>query len=89
MQEIDSTVYAEVDVLLNLEEYQRCVPDTLACYLPYGTQIVYEKILIPVSSIISECQKPLSLLKWDNLNKTLHQVEESVCIILIGIILCY
>jgi hypothetical protein len=66
-------VYVEMDVLLNLEQYQQAVPDTLACFLPYGTYILFESISLSITSIVDLCDKPLSLLRWDPTNKTLYK----------------
>ena len=77
-QDYGSDIYAEVDMLLTLEQYQYCVPDTQVCYLHHGSFIIFEKVTISVSSIVCESQKPLSLLKWDPLNRTLHQVGQLV-----------
>lgn len=89
-QEYESELYAELDVLLTLEEYRMAVPDTLACYLPYGTYIIYETTPLPIKSIIGLCTKPLSLLRWDSSNKTLLRLPEQVSVyndymIMIGI----
>lgn len=54
---------AEIDILLNLEQYKMAVPSALACYLSHGTFIVYETIVLAVSDIIGLTQNPLSLLR--------------------------
>ena len=56
------------------------VPDTLACYLPYGTYIIYETASLPVKTIISLCTKPLSLLRWDSSSNTLLRLPEQVSV---------
>ena len=71
-------MYAEVDVLLTLEQYQEVVPETLACYDPYGTLIRFETITIPVSHISELGQAPLSLLKWNSSSQALPQVPRDV-----------
>lgn len=81
-QEVNNTLYAEVDLLLTLEQYQQLVPETQACYVPYGTFIVFERLPIPISDIISEGQKPLSLLKWDSSGRTLQQLSREVSVLL-------
>ena len=44
VQEGTSEVHAEMDVLLNLEQFRQAVPDNLACFVPYGTYILFERI---------------------------------------------
>ena len=56
------------------------VPDTLACYLPYGMYIIYETVSLPVDCIIGLCSKPLSLLRWDHSSNTVLQLTEPVSI---------
>lgn len=71
-------LFAEIDVLLNLEQYQIMIPDTLASYLPYGTLIKFETLVIPISHISELCEAPHSLLKWDSSTLTLDQVSQQV-----------
>ena len=42
-------MYAEMGVLLTLEQFQQGVPDNLACFLPYGTYILFESCNISSS----------------------------------------
>ena len=56
------------------------VPDTLACYLPYGMYIIFETVSLPVESIIGLCMKPLSLLRWDDSSNTFLHLTEPVSI---------
>ena len=85
VQESMSEMYAEMDVLLTLEQFQQAVPDNLACFLPYGTYILFETISLPVECVVDVCGKPLSLLKWEPSLKTLVRVdhEVSVCRIML------
>lgn len=71
-------MFAAIDVLLTLEQFQQAVPDTLASYVSYGTRIVFETIAVSISHILNVCQQPLSLLKWDSSNKTLSQIPREV-----------
>lgn len=79
MQEENLTeLYVEIDVLVNLEQYQLMVPDTSVCYLPYGTFIKFETIFVPVSHISGLSQTPHSLLKWESSTRSLLQVPGEV-----------
>lgn len=71
-------MFAELDILLNLEQFQLAVPNTLASYLSYGSRIIYESLAIPISDILGHSQTPLSLLKWDPLHATLSQMSQEV-----------
>ncbi len=71
-------MYADVHVLLTLEQFQDAVPETLACYVTYGTLILYEKISIPIIHITGLCEVPPSILRWDAANKCLLQVSTQV-----------
>ncbi len=71
-------MYAEVDVLLSLEQYRQLVPCTSACYISRGTLIRFESISVPVSHISELCQAPCSLLNWDDSSQTLLQVPQQV-----------
>lgn len=71
-------LYVEVDMLVTLEQYQQLFPDTLACYVPFGTLIIYQKIAVPLSHISGVCQRPLSLLRWERSSGTLEQVCQQV-----------
>ena len=73
-----SKLVAELDILLTLEQFKLAVPDTLACYVSYGTGIMFETITLPVSDITGICQGPLSLLRWDPLSFSLVQVPQEV-----------
>ena len=77
LQEADGAIYADVDVLLTLDQFRMCV-DTLARYVPYGTRIIFERITIPISNIVSKCQEPLSLLRWDPSTSSLNQLGPQV-----------
>ena len=68
----------ELDVLLTLEQFQQAIPDTLACFLLYGTLIIFETIAVPIADILGVCQQLLSLLTWDPLHGTLLRVCEQV-----------
>ena len=73
IQESTREVIAEIDLLLNLEQYKQAV------HLHHGTRIVYKTVTLPVSDIICVCQEPLSLLKYDpDGNETLSQVSQEV-----------
>lgn len=74
-------MYAEMDVLLTLEQFQQAVPDNLACFLPYGTYILFESISLPVKCVIDVCEKPLSLLKWEPSVKSLVRVDHEVSVL--------
>ena len=78
LQESSSQLFAAIDILLTLEQFRQAIPDTLASYVSYGTRIVFETITISISHILSACQRPLSLLKWDSSNKTLSQISSEV-----------
>lgn len=69
---------ADVQILLNLEQYKQVVPETLACFIPSGTWIMFEATSIPISNIMGVSLKPLSLLRWDGEARTLVQVCEEV-----------
>lgn len=71
-------MYAEVDVLLTLEQYQQMVPSTSACYVSYGTLIRYETISVPISHLHELRQAPHLLLNWDAASQTLLQVSQPV-----------
>ena len=70
--------YAELDVLLTLQQYRMAVPDTLACYLPYGMYIIFETVSLPVDRILGLCTKPLSLVRWDDSTNTMLHLSEPV-----------
>lgn len=78
-------MHAEVHVLLTLEQFQQVVPDTLACYLPYGTLILYEAISLPITHIIGLCEVPHCTLRWDATSRSLLQVSTQVseCVLLV------
>ena len=76
---------SDIDILLNLEQFQQLVPETLACHLPYGTFIVFERVVIPVLDIMFECPKPLSLLKWDSTSRSVHQISREVSLLILTI----
>ena len=72
-------MYAEMlQVLLTLEQYRMAVPHTLACYVPYGTLIMFDSMHVPLSDILTLCQTPLSLLRHDHVTQTLMRVDEQV-----------
>ena len=71
-------LFAEIDVLLNLEQFKIMIPDTLASYLPYGTLIKFETLSVPISNISGLCEAPHSLLRWDSSTLTLAQVAQQV-----------
>lgn len=71
-------MFAEVDMLLTLEQYKQAIPETLAYYIPYGTLIVFKRIEVPITDMITVCDKPLSLLRHDSLSKTLSRVDDQV-----------
>lgn len=73
-------LYAEVDVLLTLEQYQQVVPATLASYLAYGTLIHFETISVPVSNISDLCETPHSLLKWEASSQTFCRFSQQVSV---------
>jgi hypothetical protein len=73
--------YVEVDILLTLEQYQQLVPETLACYLPFGTLIIFERSSVPLSHVSGVCEKPLSLLRWENSSQTLEGISQQVSIV--------
>ena len=77
LQEADGAVYATVDVLLTLDQLRMCV-NTLACYVPHGTRIIFERIVIPISDIVCVCDKPLYLLRWDPSALSLNQLGPQV-----------
>ena len=54
-----SEVHAEMDVLLNLEQFRQAVPDNLACFLPHGTYILFERISLAIACVVDVCEKPL------------------------------
>lgn len=71
-------MFADLDILLTLQQYKQAVPGTLASYLSYGARIIFESISIPVSDILGLCQNPLSLLRWDASRGTLSQLSPEV-----------
>lgn len=71
-------MYTEVDVLLTLEQFQQVVPDTLACYLSYGTLIRFERTSIPISHISGLSQIPHSMLEWNVSSQSLLHVSREV-----------
>lgn len=71
-------VYAEMDILLTLEQYKQAIPETLACYIPYSTLILFESIEVPITSIVNVCNKPLSLLRHDSSTRNLRRVDDEV-----------
>ena len=72
------SVTGEIDILLNLEQFQQAVPSTLACYLSHGTRILFETITIPVSDISGLTENPLSLLTWNLECETLLDLSQEV-----------
>ena len=74
-------MYAEMDVLLTLEQFQQAVADNLACFLPCETYILFESISLPVKCVIDVCGKPLSLLKWEPSVKTRVHVDHEVSVL--------
>ena len=79
LQEGEELQYAEVDILLTLEQFKRVLPNTEACYLHHGTLICFETISVPVSHILDLCQAPYSLLKWEASGQKLLMVTRQVC----------
>lgn len=71
-------IYAEIDVLLTLEQYREAVPSTLVSYLSYGSLIFYEHTAIPLLDIIGIHQNPLSVLQWDASNGHLSPLSQEV-----------
>ena len=59
-----------------MEQYRTAVPDTLVCYVPYGTLIVFDTMQVPLADVLSLCQTPLSLLRHDHSTQTLVRVVE-------------
>ena len=43
-----------------------------------GTLIVFKRIEVPITDMITVCDKPLSLLRHDSLSKTLSRVDDQV-----------
>ena len=60
-----------------LEQYRMAVPDTLVCYVPYGTLIIFDTMQVPLADVLSLCQTPLSL-RHDHSTQTLVRVDEQV-----------
>ena len=54
----------ELDVLVNLTQFQTLVPDTTVSHLDPGTPILYEKTVLPVSEIYSCTSHPNLVIKW-------------------------
>lgn len=71
-------MFAEVDMLLTLEQYKQAIPGTLVYYIPYGTLIVFKRIEVPITDMITVCDNPLSLLHHDCSTKTLSRVDDEV-----------
>lgn len=57
-------VYVELDVLVNLTQFQTLLPDTTVIHLDPGTLILYEKTVVPVSSIHGCTSHPNLIIKW-------------------------
>lgn len=54
------------------------IPHTSACYVPYGTLIMFDTMQVPISDVLTLCQTPISLLRHDHLTQTLMRVDEQV-----------
>ena len=57
-------VYVELDVLVNLTQFQTFVPGTTVIHLDPGTLILYEKTVVPVSEIYGCTSHPNLVIKW-------------------------
>ena len=63
-QDYTTQVYAQLEVLVNLVQFKYLVPDTAIVHLDRDTLILYENIVIPVSSISGCVTFPNSIIKW-------------------------
>ena len=67
-QDVSHDIFAEVDMLLDLPQFQHMVPDTLAMHLERGYLILYGCIIIPVHNILGVAEKLQFIIQWDSQN---------------------
>ena len=64
-QDVSHDIFAKVDMLLDLPQFQHMVPDTLAMHLERGYLILHGCIIVPVHNILGFAEKPQFVIKWD------------------------
>ena len=57
-------VFAKLEILLNLVQFKKMMPDSLAVYLDPDCLILYELIDVPVASILSTTAQPQIVIRW-------------------------
>eukprot|EP00731_Ephydatia_muelleri_P031910 Em0023g417a len=65
-KDVSHEIFAEVDMLLDLHQFQHMVPDTVAVHLDRGCLILYGCIIVPVLNILGLAEKPHLIVRWES-----------------------
>ena len=70
---------ADVDVLLNLNQFQYMVPNTTVTHLSADSLILYGKVTILVFSIVSLATPPCHIIKLVSSGSGFARMDSKVC----------
>ena len=77
-QEGDSSVWADVDVIVNLEQFWKEYPDINCLYLEPSFYAVSSQMALNVNRILDVCIPPTKLYKVDVLSKRVVSMSPDV-----------
>ncbi|KAL5500104.1 hypothetical protein EMCRGX_G011607 [Ephydatia muelleri] len=93
-QDYTTQVYAQLEVLVNLVQFKYLVPDTAIVHLDRDTLILYENIVIPVSSINNlsalELAKPMAeeLFMLETQGLEVYDAQSKQMVLVVAPLIC-
>eukprot|EP00731_Ephydatia_muelleri_P019414 Em0012g239a len=56
-------LFCKIDTLVDFHSFLLLVPGS-QCFIPNGIDIIFDSVVVPVSSIFAFCEKPAKLIRW-------------------------